>query len=228
MERCKVICHMYTSIDGKIDGDYMDEEGCDASGVFYDEYIFKTGIANGNGRVTAHMYFANEEIDYSQYQGIEMERKDHVLLHENYWVVFDRFGKCNWKRNEVEYGGKHAHVVEVVTNQVSDAFLAHLQKEGISYIICGEKDLDLKLVLEKLKQLFHIETLVLTGGAHINGGFFKEGLIDEISLVIAPYVEGNHDQLGFIETSQFYNRPYIFKEALPLEDGGVQLLFVKK
>ena len=32
MDRSKVICHMYLSIDGKIDGHYMDESGCDISG----------------------------------------------------------------------------------------------------------------------------------------------------------------------------------------------------
>ena len=26
IDRCKVICHMMTSIDGKIDGDYMEAE----------------------------------------------------------------------------------------------------------------------------------------------------------------------------------------------------------
>lgn len=39
MDRCKVICHMYVSIDGKIDGDYMNEEGCDPSGEYYDCWI---------------------------------------------------------------------------------------------------------------------------------------------------------------------------------------------
>lgn len=41
MDRCKVICHMMTSIDGKIDGSYMDEESNEPIGDFYDKQIWE-------------------------------------------------------------------------------------------------------------------------------------------------------------------------------------------
>lgn len=68
MERCKVICHMMTSIDGKIDGQYTEEEYCNVSGEFYDKEICKMRNANGSGCATEQIYFANENIDYSQYE----------------------------------------------------------------------------------------------------------------------------------------------------------------
>ena len=33
IDRCKVICHMMTSIDGKIDGDYMEAENSEYTGI---------------------------------------------------------------------------------------------------------------------------------------------------------------------------------------------------
>jgi len=42
--------------------------------------------------------------------------------------------------------------------------------------------------LVKLKKYFDIKTMVLGGGALINGAFLKAGLVDQISLVIAPYI----------------------------------------
>lgn len=33
IDRCKVICHMMTSIDGKIDGDYMEAENSEYPGI---------------------------------------------------------------------------------------------------------------------------------------------------------------------------------------------------
>lgn len=227
MERCKVICHMYVSIDGKIDGDYMEEEGCDPSGEYYDSWIWENSNANANGRTTAEMYFAHENIDYSVYEGEDIDYSDNVLLSERYWVVFDRHGKCNWKTNKVNYGGKTARVVEVLTKEVPLTYLAYLKKIGISYIIAGENDLDLELALKKLKEKFHIETLMLTGGATINGAFHKAGLLDTLSLVVAPYIEGNKNEKNYAELSSFLANKYRFREAKPLSDGGVQLLFDK-
>ena len=33
IDRCKFICHMMTSIDGKIDGDYMEAENSEYTGI---------------------------------------------------------------------------------------------------------------------------------------------------------------------------------------------------
>lgn len=44
MNRCKVICHMMTSIDGKIDGKFMEEKGCSVSGDYYDKLVNVIGI----------------------------------------------------------------------------------------------------------------------------------------------------------------------------------------
>lgn len=56
MDRTEVIVHMYVSIDGRIDGRYMEEEGCDASGNYCDEEIFRMADANGSGANTTAMY----------------------------------------------------------------------------------------------------------------------------------------------------------------------------
>ena len=41
-----------------------------------------------------------------------------------------------------------------------------------------------------LKQDFDIDTLMVEGGGIINGTFLKAGLIDEISLVVYPGIDG--------------------------------------
>ena len=228
MNRSKVICHMYVSIDGKIDGEYMNEHGCDISGEYYEIALWEMGNANANGRATAEMYFANKEIDYSKYDVSNIDYQDHVIKANHYWVVFDRKGKCNWDVNQVTYGGVTALVTMVLTKQVNKSYLAHLKELGIAYIIAGENDLDLELALTKLKQLFDIDNLVLTGGATINGAFHQAGLLDELSLVVAPYIEGNHEEKNYAELNEFINHKYIYKSIKPLSDGGVHLIFERK
>ena len=78
----------------------------------------------------------------------------------------------------------------VLTEQVSDAHLAGLRRDGVSYIFGGERELDLGLALEILNRELGIERLLLEGGGGSNGAFLRAGLIDEISLAICPAVDG--------------------------------------
>ena len=64
-------------------------------------------------------------------------------------------------------------------------------------IFGGKDDLDLELVLNKLYSLFGIKKLLLEGGSEINGSFQREGLIDELSLIIAPVVAEQDDKCLF-------------------------------
>lgn len=84
--------------------------------------------------------------------------------------------------------------------------------------------MDIKLALEKLCGLFKIKKLVLTGGAIINGVFLEADCIDEISLVVAPYIDGEKELRNFVESPSFIDKKFSFHEAKPLVDGGVASL----
>jgi riboflavin biosynthesis pyrimidine reductase len=81
-------------------------------------------------------------------------------------------------------------IVAVLTEQVSDAHLAGLRRDGVSYIFAGERELDLALALDILNRELGIERLLLEGGGKSNGSFLRAGLIDEISLAVCPAVDG--------------------------------------
>jgi len=101
-------------------------------------------------------------------------------------VVLDAHGKIAWGRSEI--GGDP--IVAVLTEQVADAHLAGLREDGVSYIFAGEQDLDLVLALEILKRELGVKRLLVECGGSANGSFLRAGLIDEISLVICPAVDG--------------------------------------
>lgn len=225
MNRSTVICHMYVSLDGKIDGRYMDEDDRSDSGEFYDTAIWEMGNANANGRHTAQMYFAHDDIDYGKYDTTGVVYEDHVIRSDYYWVIFDRKGSCNWGVNEVTYSGKTARVVMVLTKRVKKAYLAHLRALGIAYVFAGDDEMDLHLALQKLKADFGIDNLILCGGAEINGAFHEAGLIDEISLVMAPYIEGSHSEKGFAELNGYIGVKYAYESINAFSDGGIHLRF---
>lgn len=167
MNKPFVTCHMYTSIDGKIDGRYMEETGCDGSGKYYDEKIFQIGTAMASGRVTTCLYKAHGK---ENLEGFQEERKeDYILKSECYNFIFDRMGKCFYTDSTYEYGGRKMQLVEVVSSEVDGRYLSYLKSRKIAYIIAD----DVKSALDKIRSLFGVQRLVLTGGAWAKTGSIK-------------------------------------------------------
>ncbi len=102
-------------------------------------------------------------------------------------VVLDARGKVAFGRSDI--GGDA--ILVVLTRAVSDAHLAGLRSEGISYIFAGDAELDLGLTLDILNRELGIKRLIVEGGGTTNGSFLRAGLIDEIHLVLCPTVDGS-------------------------------------
>ena len=60
----------------------------------------------------------------------------------------------------------------------------------MSYLLAGSREVDLTLALEKIASRFAVRTLMLEGGGRINGSMLRAGLIDEVSLLLAPVADG--------------------------------------
>ena len=73
---------------------------------------------------------------------------------------------------------------------MSDAYLAELREDGVSYVFAGPRGDDLPRAMEEIASLFGVKTLLLEGGGRINGAFLKHKLIDEFSTLIHPAVDG--------------------------------------
>jgi riboflavin biosynthesis pyrimidine reductase len=101
-------------------------------------------------------------------------------------IAVDTKGKLGWESNEIDGD----HIIELLSGQVSNAYLHYLQQKGISYIVAGKKEVDFAQALKQLSKFFPIQTIMLEGGGHINGALLSEGLIDEISLLIIPVADG--------------------------------------
>jgi riboflavin biosynthesis pyrimidine reductase len=120
----------------------------------------------------------------------------------------------------------------VLTEQVSDAYLAYLKNLGISYIFGGKERLDVTVVVEKLKNLFSIDELILEGGGFLNGSFLNEGLIDELSLVLDPIADGASSSVTLFETSSYLKKQqpvnFFLKSIEKLDDDGIWMKYVTK
>ncbi len=101
-------------------------------------------------------------------------------------VAVDAHGKLGWEAGAID----DDHLISVLTERVSDEYLAYLRRQGVSYIFGGAHELDFAVVLHKLGQLFPIKTVLLEGGGHLNGSLLKAGLVNELSLLHYPVIDG--------------------------------------
>ncbi|MGV3620937.1 MAG: RibD family protein [Archangium sp.] len=180
-----VICHMVSSVDGRIVADRWPEMG-ELTKAY--ERTAKTlkGDAWIIGRVSMEPYAGNAKVPTKT--SVKLPRTDFIATRaDGYAIGIDPSGKLRWEENNVD----GEHFVSVLTEQVSDAYLAFLREKGVSYVFGGKKAVNLERVLEKLNAHFGIKRLLLEGGGKINGSFLEAGLVDELSLIVAPLADGS-------------------------------------
>jgi len=185
-DRPYVICHMLPSIDGrivlrdwKIPGATREYEKVAAT-FDADAWII--------GRVSMEPYAGNARIPRRTSRE-PIPREDFIAPHDakSFAIAIDPSGKLRWTRNDID----GEHTIAILTESVSDAYLAFLQQKGVSYLFGGKKRIDLAKVLRKLRANFGIKTLLLEGGGKINGTFLAADLIDELSILVGPVADGS-------------------------------------
>jgi riboflavin biosynthesis pyrimidine reductase len=181
-----VVCHMNMSVDGRIWHSRWRPSENRMPGLF--ERIHEK-LGNGSwliGRVTGSEYAKGPAYPSGGDETFPRQpwfaRRDAAA----YGIALDARGKIAWGRSDI--GGDP--IVAVLTEQVPDAHLAGLRRDGVSYIFAGKDELDPALTLEILNQELGIEHLLLEGGGKSNGTFLRAGLVDEISLAICPAIDG--------------------------------------
>lgn len=228
---------MLTSLDGKIIGDYLKEKRADS---FTDEYEKIHGRYGCKawicGRVTMEEHFTfGHQLELTQDNIPTIPRTDYLANKDakGYAIAVEPSGKLGWTENSIQPWNENRsedHIVVVLTEQVSDAYLAHLRKIGISYIFGGKDRLDFTVVVKKLKKVFAIDILMLEGGGFLNGSFLNEGLIDELSLILVPIADGASNSVTLFETSSFLTKQhpvnFFLKEVEKLDDGGLWMKYV--
>jgi riboflavin biosynthesis pyrimidine reductase len=187
LQKPYVICHMMSSLDGRI---IVQRWGPNVPGR--DDYEATAATFASQawmcGRVTMEKDFTKGRLPDLQPVATLIDRTDFVAEHgaESFVVAVDAHGKLGWEAADID----GEHLIEVLTEQVPDEYLAYLRRLGISYVFGGAKTLDFAVVLDKLARLFPIQTILLEGGGHINGSLLKAGLIDELSLLHVPTIDG--------------------------------------
>ena len=192
-----VICHMCTTVDGKILGDRWGK----LPGYKHESDLFENTAASFGigawlvGTTTMDEFDGRKTKLPRALKGFV--RRDHIANKKAKRLAIgaDAKGVLRFQENEVDGD----HVVVIVTERVSNDYLAHLQSAGVSYLFCGKKEIDLPTVLRKLGKAFNLKKLMLQGGGKFNGAMLKAGLVDEISHLTVPIADGGEGVSSFFD-----------------------------
>jgi riboflavin biosynthesis pyrimidine reductase len=188
---------MVTTIDGKILPDRWGKiAGPKSSTALFEDTAASFGIGAWVVGTTTLKEFSHRPFKLPATKGA-VGMQDFIAKPDAKTLAIgvDTTGQTFWKSNEVDGD----HVVLLITQQTTRAYRAHLRAAGVSYLVCGKEEVDLKLALDKLARAFKLKKLMIQGGGKMNGSFLREGLIDEISQVIVPIVDGGMGISGFFD-----------------------------
>lgn len=181
MPRSTVVLNMFSSIDGRITtgpglnvGEWK-AAGIDGSADYESHRLFDQLDCDGiiSGSETLLVWSGHPIAD---------ETPSYTPRKSRAFIVFDGRGRMNWAYTQ--------GLVVVTREDVDGAYLAQLREKQVDFIQAGRgQQIDLQAALEALYER-GFRRLGLSGGGKINGAFLRAGLIDEISLVLAPLAVG--------------------------------------
>ncbi|MDR5760829.1 dihydrofolate reductase family protein [Caballeronia sp. LZ035] len=143
---------------------------------------------------------------------------------KQYAISIDPHGRVAWKSNTA----LGSHVIEVLTEGVSDDYLAWLQSIGVSYVFGGKDEIDLPGVIQTLSSELGLKRLIVEGGSRVSGAFVNQRLVDEVSVLIVPLVDGRseHPSSFEVEMNEWTAPAYLTLQSMEqLERGAVWLRY---
>ena len=232
MNRPYVICHMLQSIDGKIAGGFFREkQTLELAKIYSDISKDYNGDAIIYGTTTAQEMFSSSKTVPVLNQN-PIQKIDYIYKNDkNKWiVVIDPQGQISFDQFVYQNPRlKDKNLIVILTENISSQYLETLKSLNISYLFTGKDEIDLRLALEKLYDLFSIKKLLLQGGGITNTYFIKEDLMDELSLVVSPVVSGEEKQPNiFKDCHEYIGQTFDLKQSDLLMKSGFYLKYVRK
>ena len=220
MNRPYIICHMMTSIDGRID--------CEMTGKLkgVDEYYQTLNELNAparlSGRVTAELELSlkGKFSPKKPEETFEKESFSKKKDSEGLEIIVDNKGTLLWD-DDSKY---ERHHLIITSEKVTKEYLDYLDSKKISWIVCGKEKIDLKKSMEILFKEFQVKRLAVVGGPLINSSFLDEKLLDEITILIGVGIDGRKGMPALFDGFSM-DHPITtnlqFKEVKSFKNGAV-------
>lgn len=210
-ERPTVIVHNAVSLDGWLDGFDPD------LGLFYDIAGRFEAQAILSGSRTILAGFANASDEHPAAPLPTQEPDLRPIL-----VVVDSRGRIGfWER--IVRQPYWRSVIAVCSMSTPRAARERIERAGVEAITCGTRRVDLARALQILNEDHGVTRVRVDSGGRLNAALLREGLVDEVSLLIHPVIVGPAGKLPLVHHGSAPGLPAITLQTTSIEkvSGGV-------
>ena len=185
----RVIIHNGVSVDGRMD--WFDGD----LGLYYGlaAQLEAEAILSGSQTMLAGLDAAIEEMaamEPSQSPQEDTEDERGVM------VVVDSQGQLG-KLHHLKVTPYWRDTIVLCSMATPSEYLDYLGQYGFDFIQVGEQKVDLRAALTILKDDYGINVIRVDSGGVLNGVLLREGLVDEVSLMITPTLVGGETPRSF-------------------------------
>lgn len=183
----KVILHNAVSLDGKIEGFNAD------LGAYYGLVTrWNEGATLAGSETLLHPWEEVPPDDDQEELPLPIDPEDTRPI----LVTPDSRGRIRiWQylRKQPYWKGW----VALCSESTPKDYLEHLQKKAVDCIIAGRDHVDYRRGLEQLHERYGVKVVRVDSGGTLNGYLLREGLVNEISLLIHPALVGSESPKSF-------------------------------
>lgn len=225
MNKPYIICHMMTSVDGRIDCAMTEQ--LPGGQEYYSTLDSFDALTRVSGRVTAELEMALPGKFISKScESLGKEAFHKSITADEYEVVVDTHGTLLWKDQE----GSKRPLLVLTSENVKQEYLDYLIKNHVSWIACGKEHIDLKRACEILVDDFGVKRMVVVGGGRINAGFLEAGLLDEVSILIGAGIDGRGNMSAVFDGLPLDTlvTPLKLKQVQSFDSGAVWIRYYCK
>ena len=186
MDRPSVIIHNLISLDGRLDGFPADP------GLYYElaSRLPHQAVLTGSGTMLAAA--ASEGIDLSEEDpeplpGMTVTGPATAGDPRPLLVIVDgrgRLTRYDWLRKQPYW----RDVLVLCSAAAPAGQLDRLRRHRIGHVVLGQSRVDLGGALRLLAERHHVGSVRVDAGGALNTALLRDGLADQLSIVIAPYL----------------------------------------
>lgn len=113
--------------------------------------------------------------------------RDHLpRTARNWFVVADSRGRVDWT-----FTGDETTILHVLACRATPlGYLQRLRDLGVGYFVVGDRQVDLRGALVRIRQMFGANRVIVNSGGTMNAALLRQGLVDIVDVVTLPGLVG--------------------------------------
>jgi 2,5-diamino-6-(ribosylamino)-4(3H)-pyrimidinone 5'-phosphate reductase len=141
-----------------------------------------------------------------------------------FWVISDSKGKLKGLLHVYRRSCYCKDVIIFVTSKTPEDYIRYLKERNYNIIVAGDERIDFHVAFDKLSMYYNVKSILTDSGGGLTSVLFKEGLVDEVALLISPVIVGKNATNLFRHLENIVNLDLIRSERVK---GNHMLVFYR-